>query len=266
MKPFPYQMTGARFLAARRRGGLLDGCRVGKTLQAVLACDMIGAGRILVVCPGMARAGWERTFNAGSIMGRPVQVITSAKDKIIDAPDAIVIVSVDGTRNGHLLRALRSYQWDVLIIDEQHFLKTPTSARTKQVLSRHGLAAVADRIWFLTATPMTKDPTDMWTMLRTVGATQLDFEGFLNRFCNWKMGDYGPRVFSAKNTEELREMIYRHFIRRVWDDVKHEVTDTPTPDPTFSEWSLDTDASGQDEVMAALKAMEHDGKLIGAIN
>src|SRR5262245_30577713 len=58
--PLPYQYTGANFLADRRYAGLFDEMGVGKTAQAVMAADMIGAQKILVIAPKIALVNWQR--------------------------------------------------------------------------------------------------------------------------------------------------------------------------------------------------------------
>ena len=233
MTPYPYQLEGAHFLAARKRGGLLDGCRVGKTLQGVVACDLVGASNALVVCPGMARTVWGSTFEAASLMGLPRATVWDVKDPI--EPNGVTILSMDNTRNLPIHGRVMEHEWDVLIVDEQHFLKTPTAKRTQMILSRTGFASRAKRIWFLTATPIMKDPTDLFTMLVTVGAFKGTHEEFLNRYCNWYPGDHGPVVTGAKNVEELQQIMEPYFMRRVWEDVKHQVRDNPVPAPIWEE-------------------------------
>ncbi|NBN62083.1 SNF2-related protein [Pannonibacter tanglangensis] len=233
MTPYPYQIEGAKFLAARKRGGLLDGCRVGKTIQGVVACDLIGARSVLVVCPGLARSVWANTFDSASLMGLPRATVWDVKDPI--EPNGVTIISMDNARNLAIRDRIMHHRWDVMIVDEQHFLKTPTSKRTQMVLSRDGFASVAGRIWFLTATPVMKDPSDLFTMLVTVGAFKGTHEDFLNRYCNWYMGDHGPVVTGAKNVEELQRLMAPHFLRRTWEDVKHQVTDKPVPAPIWEE-------------------------------
>jgi len=47
--PRPYQLIGRDFLAARTRALLADQMRVGKTPQAIMAADKLGAERVLVL-------------------------------------------------------------------------------------------------------------------------------------------------------------------------------------------------------------------------
>lgn len=237
MKPFPFQEEGARWLAGKTRALLGDSMRVGKTIQSVIAADLIGAQNVLVVCPGLARDVWRQHFEAASFFGRPISVVMEGGDPI--EPNGVTILSMDGSRNAALHAAVMRHSWDVLIIDEGHFLKGKDSQRTNQVLSRHGFAAVAKRIWFLSGTPMLNGPQDMWVMLRTIGVTKLDYEEFLNRFCVWFPGEYGPVVKGAKNTEELRALLHPVMLRRTWKEVRHQVMAKPPPDPEWHDVYLD---------------------------
>lgn len=220
-------------MAARRRGGLFDGMRVGKTLQGVWACDLINAKRILVVCPGLARNVWRNAFDDASLMGRPIQIADKDTKKIID--EGVVIIHMDGSRNDHLHKLLMAIDWCVLILDEAHFLKEVTSQRTGQVLSKNGFASKAKYIWFLTGTPVLNSPQDMWVMLRTVGATKLSADQFRDRYCTWRMGDFGPIITGVRRADELKELHAKYFLRRTWPEVRDQVNPGVENDPEWHE-------------------------------
>lgn len=59
---FPYQETGAAFLAQKGRALLADDMGLGKSAQAIRACDALGAERVIVVCPASLVSNWEREF------------------------------------------------------------------------------------------------------------------------------------------------------------------------------------------------------------
>jgi SWI/SNF-related matrix-associated actin-dependent regulator of chromatin subfamily A-like protein 1 len=250
VKLFPYQDEGARWLAGKRRALLGDGMRCGKTPQSIVAADMIGAHSILVVCPGIARQNWAREFDAFSLYGRPVAVVMS-KDDLIE-PNGVTILSMDGSRNAALHARVMEHRWDVLIIDEGHFLKEPNSQRTKQVCSAKGFAARADRIWFLTGTPMLNHPAELWVTMRTCGATKDDYETFMNRFCKWFMGDYGPVIKGMKNIEELKALLKPIMLRRTYHGMFPE-----TPQPTWYDIELDPKHIHPDDLRDMEKLEDH---------
>ena len=70
----PHQIIGAEFLAARETALLADQMRVGKTLAAVAAADIILAQNICVVTTSSGRAVWRKAFNEGQALPRTVLV------------------------------------------------------------------------------------------------------------------------------------------------------------------------------------------------
>ena len=71
----PYQGEGARFLAARKYAGLWDDMGLGKSAQAIAACDLIDANKILVIAPAVALWNWKREFERWQTIERNVVVV-----------------------------------------------------------------------------------------------------------------------------------------------------------------------------------------------
>jgi SNF2 family DNA or RNA helicase len=55
MKPRPFQNIGINKLAMARVFALCDDMGLGKSCQAILAADAVGARYILILCPAMPR-------------------------------------------------------------------------------------------------------------------------------------------------------------------------------------------------------------------
>ena len=138
---FPYQAIGATFLAARNRALLCDEMGLGKTPQAIAACDKVGAKRVLVVCPAVVTENWRREFLRWQTLPRDVTIVMGND---LFFPDGVHIVSYDRARARPTLNALSVRAWDVLIVDEAHFVKTPEAARSLAVRT---LADGAVRAW-----------------------------------------------------------------------------------------------------------------------
>jgi len=228
----PAQEFGGRWLAGRRRAILGDGMRVGKTPQSIYAADLVGARNVLVVCPAIARDHWAREFDRWSLLGRPVAVVEEASDPI--EPSGVTIVSMDGARTAGLFARVMRHRWDLLIVDEPQYLKDPASKRTAMVCSAEGFASRAARIWFLTGTPLLNHPAELWVMLVTVGAFSGTYRDFLDRYCEWFMGDHGPVVKGARNVPELREMLASVMLRRTFYELHPD-----RPRPTWQTHELD---------------------------
>lgn len=210
----PHQEVSARFLADRRQAFLADQMRVGKTPAAIRACDLIGAERILVVCPSIARTNWGREFARFSQRERSVCVwLTSTPSS--DWRNTS-IVSYDLAIRSSVSSKLGSQPWDVVILDEAHYLKEPSAQRTREA---YRLAKGA-RCWRLSGTPTPNHYGEWYTHVKTAGLWRKDYEAWLNAFCNWHRDQYNQiRVTGNKNAEYLRRLLAPFTLRRMLEDV-----------------------------------------------
>ena len=77
---YPYQVAGAQFLAERASAMLADDMGIGKTAQAIAACDLAGVQTAVVVCPGIARENWKREFASWGQRNRRCYVVRGTPD------------------------------------------------------------------------------------------------------------------------------------------------------------------------------------------
>ena len=191
MNIYPYQKVGAAWLASRRWALLADEMGLGKSAQAITAARSLPARRILVVCPASVRAVWEREIELWWPGHPPVQIL-----------------SYDQVR---LRPALTAGSWDLLILDEAHYLKSPSAARTQAILADGGVIHRSARTWFLTGTPSPNSAAEIWTMLFTCGHTRLSYEEWVRRFCSgyWAQGKFRITGTKVSATPELRQIISR---------------------------------------------------------
>lgn len=221
--PFPYQTEGAAFLAQRSYAFIADEMGLGKTAQAVIACDTVGASTILVICPASVKWNWEREFDRFSPMGHQITIIETAKDPI--PPTGVVVVSYDmATILAHKLKAR---YWDVLIVDEAHYLKERSAKRTKAIYGRGvnypGVAAKAKRVWCLSGTPAPNHADELYTHVRAAGLTNESYWDFTFRYCSGFESDFGFKITGHKNTEELKATLKKFMLRRTNVDVKNQL-------------------------------------------
>lgn len=216
--PYPFQLIGADFLAARTQAFLADDMGLGKSVQGIRAADIIGARDILVVCPSSVRANWERMFEKFSPLDRPCAPIFTGKDSI--PKTGVVVISYDlATSRAHELKR----PWDLLIIDEAHYLKERSAKRTKAVYGRgstfSGIAAHAKRVWRLSGTPAPNNASELYTHLKSAGLTTEPYWDFVFRFCSGFTSDYGFTIKGHKNVDELRRMLAPFLLRRTKEEV-----------------------------------------------
>lgn len=219
MNPYPYQIEGARFLAERTAALLADEMGLGKTVQAILAADEVGARKIGVVCPAIARPVWRREFARWQKADRPIDV--HAPGVKSERRGGVEVFSFEYAAKH------RPTGFDTLIIDESHNLGNPTAGRTRAVLGDApngvvGMCSFADHTWCLSGTPMRRDPSSVYPVVRSLAPELLDDmtpKEYGRRYLEWNR--YGPRpvIVGGKNLDELRERIRPFFLRRRADDV-----------------------------------------------
>lgn len=224
---FPYQRTGAAWLATRKYALLGDEMGLGKTCQAIVAADRAWATRLLVLCPAVVRHNWAAEIERWSENDRQPFVVESSKN-LPRTPPHTTVCSYDLAAK--LVPWLRSgpHPWCAVVLDEAHYLKSPTAKRTAAVLGAAGVADGARHVWALTGTPAPNNASDLWVLLRCFGATELSFEGFVSRYCTYyqhpdhKIGRVitGTRLSAAP---ELRELVNTVMLRRKKEDVLTEL-------------------------------------------
>lgn len=227
MKLFPFQKTGVEFLSSKRHALLADEMGLGKSAQAICAADDIVAVRILILCPAVARFTWDREFRKFSAFNRSTQIILDGS-QCPSPSHRIVICSYELAVRLKAKGAFANQRFDVLILDEAHFLKNPTAKRTKAVLGKTGLVRHAHHCWMLTGTPMPNHPGEYWVLLKVFGLTRLTYYQFVMKYCRmvpgWSAGD--PIQIAGANRAaypELRKILDRIQLRRVKTEVMKDL-------------------------------------------
>jgi len=209
----PHQETGAAWLASKRLALLADEMRVGKTLTAIEAAKRTGAKSILVVCPAVARFNWARSMSGW--LRRPAYALTTAAEAEL-APD-LAAISYD------LLEHLPDRKYDVLILDESHFLRHLTAKRTGRVLGKDGRVHRAKRVWALSGTPAVNYYSELWGLLYVFGIYRGSFDAFVEEFCYQRFTPFGWKISGNKNGAKLKTLLSDVMLRRKFADVAPEL-------------------------------------------
>lgn len=221
---FPYQIEGAQFLNGKRYALLADEMGLGKTVQAIRGLMSVHAKRCLIISPSVARINWLREFEMWrdpQLDQTPVTALIKLNDPIPD--HGHVICSFDFVSNN--VAKLTGHQWDILIVDEAHFLKSHDAKRTQSIMGINGVLRAAKRCWLLSGTPAPNHPGELWIMLYTFGVTKLKYDAFLNEYCVIRPTSFGPKVVSAKRDKipELRQLLSKIMLRRLKKDVMKQL-------------------------------------------
>jgi len=128
-----------------------------------------------VICPSSMKYTWQ----AELAIWRPelkTQVFGAAKEPVQNVD--VWITSYDAATKVQLPKT------KTLIIDEGHYLKSPTAKRTAAISE---IIERTPKVRVLTGTPVVNRPIELWPVLYTIGATKLGWFEFGLRYCaGWK--------------------------------------------------------------------------------
>jgi len=221
MNLYPFQKAGRDFLAARNVALLADQMRLGKSIQSIAAADQIGACKILVVCPASARVVWGEQWKKWQTKSRYVTVGHPGVD--ITGRDRIgmSVLIIGYTRPED---ELPEQEYDLVIVDECHYLKTASAERTKRI---YRIIKTAPRVWFLSGTPCPNgNYAEMWPILRMTGRCGYTYSDFVEKFCKGYQparGDFRITGHKPGADEAIAKMLDGFMLRRklvdVWPDL-----------------------------------------------
>ena len=209
--PYIYQETGAKNTANRPNILLADPMGVGKTIQAILTDNIMRIEnmyetkhpKILIICPASLKINWRREWIKWSIHTTEPQILTSKSLIKCD----IVILNYDILTKQK--DALTQYVWDLLILDECHYVKNLKAQRTKALLGTWNKPGIkAHKKIAMSGTPILNKPIEIFPILK-----YLCPEGFNNyahfgrRYC-YNFSGFSKFDFSgAQNLDELQRKL-----------------------------------------------------------
>jgi SWI/SNF-related matrix-associated actin-dependent regulator 1 of chromatin subfamily A len=201
---FEYQVTGARWLATKTHACLYDEQGLGKSAQAITACDLVHARRVLIICRAVAVENWKNEFKMWS-----------------ETSPEVVVTSYESLHKA----AGAGSRFDVVVVDEAHYLKEPTAKRTQSILGKAGILHRANYVWLLTGTPTPNHAGELWTTLFTFGRTRLSYDEFVDEFCTSRETAFGRQITGTNvgRVGELRKICSPHSLRRTKEQVLTEL-------------------------------------------
>jgi SWI/SNF-related matrix-associated actin-dependent regulator 1 of chromatin subfamily A len=212
---FEYQKAGIEFLARAPAALLADEPGVGKTVEV---CGLLNLRpeikSILVICPASVKFVWARELEKWLLIQREISI---AGTRSFDISSEIVIVNYDLLRR--YLSALKGVVFDLVVLDEAHYVKTSSAQRTK---AAKAIAMPAKRKVLLTGTPIMSRPAELWSLLQLIDAKAWGlFFPFARRYCDAQKTSFGWDFSGASNLEELSTRLRGSgtFLRRMKADV-----------------------------------------------
>jgi SWI/SNF-related matrix-associated actin-dependent regulator of chromatin subfamily A-like protein 1 len=240
--PRPFQRAFVEYAAPRKNVLLGDAPGLGKTIQAILLANIKGYKRVLVICPATVRLHWAKFVKEWSTIPNVLAYPVLQSSDGVHPKAHYVITSFEVARDG-LWSVLMGYEWDLIIIDEAHYLKTPDSGRTRALFGggakrykEGGITSRAGQILALTGTPLPNRPREAYTLARALDWESIDwssFEQFKQRFnpggqsvsVNAVTGKVSRYVWEhVGRLPELNARLRCNFMcRRLKEDVLHDL-------------------------------------------
>ncbi len=204
-----FQKCDIEYALARKCTLIGDQPGLGKTPVAICFANEIRAKRTLVICPASIRLQWVKKIREWTILRWPYCIHPILAGRHGVHPNAEwTVVSYDLARTEAIGKALAKGHYDLLILDEAHFLKTTDSKRTRAVFGGgHGrlfddFASRSERILALTGTPLPNRPREAYTLARGLHWDSVDYmseDSFQERFNpSQKIEKFDPRTGQTK--------------------------------------------------------------------
>lgn len=217
-KLLPFQRDGLMFGISRHGRCLIaDDMGLGKTIQALgIAHYYQDDWPLLVVCPTSVRYQWMEALHTWlpSLPSHTVSVMMSGKD--YDRSAKVLITSYNiVSRHSRILQN----SFGAIIVDESHFMKTYSSARTKGVIA---VLKNCRRVILLSGTPALSRPMELFTQIHAIAPKVFpSFQEYGIRFCGGKKTNLGHWDYSGCSNMEELNIILREtvMIRRLKSDV-----------------------------------------------
>ena len=246
-KLYDYQLASVEFILGRKDTLLAEDAGTGKTAIMITAANTIGAKRILVVCPAIAKYNWALKEWPKWAVDESLTVGVVEKDNWVDTD--VVIINYD-ILDRHKSR-IQAVEWDVLFVDESHRINNISAKRTVMVLGgnislapsaayKFGFITEAQRDSygsdrkrkflippisagkrvFATATPMNL-PRDLWTVCHAFDPDGIgkDWKQFHALYCGLRRTEYGWDTKGSTNLKELGARLRSTFM------VRHDATE-----------------------------------------
>lgn len=215
----PYQRAGVAYAAESRRCFIADDMGLGKTIQAIATLEYVyDSYPAVVVCPPNLVLNWAKEYQKW-LPSKKVVTVTDRKS----FPDGINydILVVGYSNISHWKKQLESFR--SYIFDESHYIKTPTSQRTKAAIKIARTAPKDGIVLCLTGTPVTNRPAEYASQLDVLGKLNSfgGLWGFYRRYCGAFQDRFGQWNTSGNsNLDELNEKLRGScYIRRTKDQV-----------------------------------------------
>ena len=213
-----YQKAGVEFLLQHNSSLIADEMGLGKTIEVIGYINMTNPSKILIISPKIAKYVWSselqtwltHTYNVVTVDDKQLPVNYDATINLMHYEQLL--------KHGELLKTMN---WDLMVLDESHYIKNNQAKRTKIALS---LSKTATHKICLTGTPVMNKPMELYTQLKFLNS---DIAQSYTRFVSdYVVFDEWLQPSGGKNLSELQERLRSTImLRRMKQDVLSELPD-----------------------------------------
>ena len=231
---FNHQKEGIQYGLNHDRWLLLDAPGLGKTLQMIYLAEELkrkeNIEHCFIICGiNTLKHNWKNEINKFSnyeckILGERTNKkgkikIGSVKDRLEDLKNKIdeffVITNIETLRNEDIIKEINKKssknKFDMIIVDEVHTCKSPTSQQGKNLLKLKSKYMVG-----LTGTLLLNSPLDAYVPLKWIGVENSTYTNYKYYYCVYS-GPFNNILNGYKNTDVLKDTLSQYSLRRTKD-------------------------------------------------
>lgn len=234
-----YQLQAIAYFLETKRAIIGYSPGLGKSLIAINCIKAIKAKKVLIVCPSYLKFNWQDEINKWNNTIESVVINGTKEQRELQIQNYIhktknnynivnvIIVNYEQIRikkskdkNGKQINEINMHdvftgKFDMVIWDEAHRLKTRDSQTT---LGNFALST--DYRLMLTGTPVTKNPSEIWSLLHILDRkTFVSFWGFVKHFCHVTEGFRALDIGTLIKPKEYKRLLASYMIRKTKEDV-----------------------------------------------
>lgn len=204
-----YQEWGVKYILHQERVLLGDEMGLGKTIQAIATMVSLrntGATHFLVVCPASVLPNWCKEIDKKSEF-HSTKIHGNNRQLAFDDWYKNGGVGVTTYETIHALTLPSTFAFDLLIVDEAHYIKNIDARRSREVIK---VSKKAERLLFMTGTALENNVGEMISLINVL---------------NPQMASNVKGVAFLSSAEQFRQKIAPVYYRRKREDVLTELPD-----------------------------------------
>lgn len=234
--PYDYQYQGIQYGLNHSKWLLLDSPGLGKTLQIIHIAEELKKRKLvnhcLIICGvNTLKTNWKKQIEKHSdlsakILGQKISKqgkvsYGSVNERIQQLKNGIdqffIITNIQTLRNDQIVKIINNEKnkIDMLVVDEIHACKSPTSIQGKNLLK---LKTAKYKIG-ATGTLLLNSPVDCYVPLKWTDQQHSNYTNFKYFYCRYG-GPFNNILLGYKHTNILKDQLQQCSLRRTKDLLK----------------------------------------------